>query len=195
MTLTLERVWSEFNAPLEKYIRRRVEDADTAADLLQDVYVKIHHHLDDLREEDRLHAWIFGIARNAITDHYRTRRPVDGIDDDLPDMSEDDLENETFDVEKRIARSLLRMINDLPEEYREALILTELDGLSQKELAERLGISLSGAKSRVQRGRKLLREMLLLCCHFHFDRLGAVLDYQPRCGCCILNSADGAATC
>jgi RNA polymerase sigma-70 factor, ECF subfamily len=73
-----------------------------------------------------------------------------------------------------------RMIYSLPEPYREALVLTEFDGLSQQQLAERLGISLSGAKSRVQRGRQQLKEMLHECCTFEFDRRGKVIDCTPR---------------
>jgi RNA polymerase sigma-70 factor (ECF subfamily) len=73
-----------------------------------------------------------------------------------------------------------RMIHSLPEPYREAVVLTDLEGLTQKELAGRLSISLSGAKSRVQRGRQKLKEMLLDCCRFEFDRRGGVVDCEPR---------------
>ncbi len=76
------------------------------------------------------------------------------------------------------------MVERLPDDYREALLFTEYEGLTQKELAERLGVSYSGAKSRVQRAREKLKTMLLACCHFEFDRLGKVIDYQPRCACC-----------
>ena len=68
--------------------------------------------------------------------------------------------------------------------YSEALLLTDYEGLSQRELATRLGLSFSSAKSRVQRAREMLRQLLLDCCHFEFDRLGRVVDYQPRCDCC-----------
>jgi RNA polymerase sigma-70 factor (ECF subfamily) len=76
------------------------------------------------------------------------------------------------------------MIAGLPEHYRQALLLTEYQGLTQEQLAERLGISLSGAKSRVQRAREKLRDMLLRCCHFEFDRRGRIVDYYQRCCCC-----------
>ena len=78
----------------------------------------------------------------------------------------------------------MHMIELLPEDYREAILLTEYHGLTQQQMAERLGISLPAAKSRVQRGKKLLRELLLACCHFQFDRQGKVIDYYPRCQCC-----------
>ena len=76
------------------------------------------------------------------------------------------------------------MVAALPETYREALRLTEYQGLSQKALGERLGISFSGAKSRVQRARAKVKEQLLDCCHFQFDRVGQIIDYQSRRDCC-----------
>src|SRR5437588_726670 len=73
------------------------------------------------------------------------------------------------------------MVDSLTNDYRQALILTEYEGLTQRELAVRLGISVSGAKSRVQRAREKLKDMLLDCCHFEFDHSGRVIDYQPKC--------------
>jgi len=88
------------------------------------------------------------------------------------------------DVVKELLPSIKAMVDSLPADYRQALILTEYEGLTQRELAERLGLSFSGAKSRVQRAREKLKIMLLDCCHFEFDRLGKVIDYQPKCACC-----------
>jgi RNA polymerase sigma-70 factor (ECF subfamily) len=76
------------------------------------------------------------------------------------------------------------MLNCLPEKYRQALLLTEYRGMTQQEVAEHLGISLSGAKSRVQRAREKLKEELLNCCHFEFDRLGKIMSYHPKCAAC-----------
>jgi len=102
------------------------------------------------------------------------------IPESLP--AEPDLPEE--DPEAVLALSLEEMINELPEPYRQALILTAYQGLSQKQMAESLGISLSGAKSRVQRAREKLRDMLLRCCHFELDRRGRIVDYYQRCCCC-----------
>jgi RNA polymerase sigma-70 factor (ECF subfamily) len=90
------------------------------------------------------------------------------------ELPEDDEEMEGLKMAFR------RMIYSLSEPYRDALVLTEFEGLTQKELAERLGISLSGAKSRVQRGREQLKVMLHECCTFEFDRRGRVIDCTPR---------------
>jgi RNA polymerase sigma-70 factor (ECF subfamily) len=99
---------------------------------------------------------------------------------ELPEMSY--MPEDRFDdVVSELIPCIQEMIDDLPADYRQALILTEYEGLTQKELAQRLGISLSGAKSRVQRAREKLKIMLLNCCHFEFDRLGRVVDYEPHC--------------
>ncbi len=180
MDAPVELIWNTFNSGLERFIRSKVEDRQTAEDLLQDVYLKIHRNIGTLRDQDRVQAWVYQIARNAIHDYYRsTRAPVDELPEDLIELPE-----ENDEITDRLAHSVRAMIDEMPDDYREALLLTELGGLTQQELADRLGISLSGAKSRVQRGRKLLREMLLSCCHFEFDRLGKVIDYYPHCQCC-----------
>ncbi len=88
------------------------------------------------------------------------------------------------EAQRDLARSMRDMLGCLPEKYGQALRLTEFDGLTQTALAERLGLSLSGAKSRVQRAREKLRDVLLDCCHVELDLLGNVLQYEPRCAAC-----------
>jgi RNA polymerase sigma-70 factor (ECF subfamily) len=181
MIITTENVWQEFNAKLKQFIIKRVHDEQSAEDILQDVFVKIHTHIDMLRDGHKLQSWIYQITRNAVYDYYRDQRITAGIPETL-DLPEESDEN---DVERMLALSLREMVDCLPDVYRQALILTEYEGLTQRELARRLGISFSGAKSRVQRARGKLREMLLECCHLEFDRRGRIIDYYPKCACCV----------
>lgn len=175
MNATLEHIWHEFAEKLGQFIRSRVSDPATAEDIRQDVFVKIHQRMGQLEDPTKLQGWIYSIARNAIIDHYRTRKENVEVPESLPaESTADDPEIEGLKAAFR------RMIYSLPEPYRDALVLTELEGLTQKQLAERLGISLSGAKSRVQRGREKLKEMLNECCTFEFDRRGRVIECQPR---------------
>ena len=175
MTPTLENIWHEFAARLGQFIRARVADPATAEDILHDVFVKIQGRLDSLEDPTKLQSWLYLIARNAIIDHYRTRKETTEVSETLPaELPENDVEMEGLKAAFR------RMIYSLPEPYRDALVLTEFEGLTQKELAERLGISLSGAKSRVQRGREQLKQMLNECCTFEFDRRGKVIGCEPR---------------
>ncbi len=180
MIITTEGVWQEFSTKLKQFILKHVPEQQSAEDILQDVFVKIHTHIDTLRDKRKLQSWIYQITRNAIYDYYRDRKAITGIPEIL-DLSEEPADN---DVERMLAASIKEMIDCLPAVYRQALILTEYEGLTQKELADQLGLSLSGAKSRVQRAREKLKEMLLVCCHLEFDRRGRIIDYYPRCNCC-----------
>ena len=174
--LSTETIWSQLSSDLRRFIRRRVADEHVADDLLQDTFVRIHRSLATVRSEERLIAWVLQIARNAIRDHYR-RSSVG----ELP--AEDEIVDETAEPldEMRIRASqwMPELIAQLPEDYREAVTLSEIDGLTQQEVADRLGLTLSGAKSRVQRGRVLLRKVLDQCCAFQFDHAGRVTECDP----------------
>ena len=180
MPVAVQQVYERFDEDLRTFVRRRVGDGDAAEDILQDVYLKIHSRIDTLKDEEKVRAWIHRVARNAIVDYYRATKPsseLGEVPDESPDPSEAELERE-------LSGSVRRMLASLPPEHREALYLTEYEGLTQKELAERLGISLSGAKSRVQRARTRLKAALLDCCHFELDARGRVIDCGPWRACC-----------
>lgn len=184
MVITTEKVWEEFHTGLRRFILRRIPDEQSAEDVLQDVFLKIHARIDTLKDEERLQSWMYQIARHTVADYFREHKATLALTEalDLPDEPAID-----DDVVKQLIPSVKAMVQSLPEAYRQALILTEYEGLTQRELAEKLGLSLSGAKSRVQRAREKLKAMLLDCCHFEFDRLGKVIDYQAKCGCCTNN--------
>ena len=176
----LDQIWNAYCCRLLAFLRSRLSDDDQAEDLLQEVFLRVHQHLCCLPQPDKMDSWIFQIARNLVIDQYRKRREMVELSDEVP------YENESFDGDSEIdlALSLKEMVDQLPEPYREALLLTEYQGLSQVELAGRLGLSISGAKSRVQRGREKLRDLILACCHVELDRRGHVIDYYARCCCC-----------
>jgi RNA polymerase sigma-70 factor, ECF subfamily len=185
-TMTTEDVWKEFSSRLRSYIRRQVRDDDTAEDILQEVFLRMHAHGATVRAEEKLAAWLYQVTRNAIVDHHRRGRS-DRLAPLPPDAAERFAMPETDETEQRIQALLpcvRTMVEALPEPYREALLLTEYNGLTQKALADRLGLSFSGAKSRVQRAREKLRSLLLACCHLEFDHAGRVIDYDPHCSCC-----------
>lgn len=179
----LERIYGTLGGRLKQFIRAHVPDDVTAEDLLQEVFLRIHRGLPKLHDQSRLESWVFQIARHAIIDTYRSSRLTRPLTD------RDDAVDETLreDPARRIEPSVREMIEQLPAPYRDALLLVEYEGVSQKELAARLGISASGAKSRVQRARSMLKEMLMHCCHFELDRHGRIIDYHEiGCCCCSL---------
>lgn len=175
MTPTLEHIWAEFAGKLGQYIRARVADSAAAEDIRQDVFVKIPAKLDQLKDPAKLQSWLYLIARNAIIDHYRAKKETTEVPETLAaEPAEEDEEDEGLKAAFR------QMIFSLPDPYREAITLSEFENLTQKQLAGRLGISISAAKSRVQRGRQQLKRMLLACCRFEFDRRGHVIECAPR---------------
>jgi len=182
MRVATEDIWETFHVPLLLFIRKRVADSETAEDLLQEVFLKIHQRIETLSDVKKLESWMYQITRNSIIDYYRRNKPTTTLEEpevlQLPEeLPDDDSVSELFP-------SIRAMMNSLPELDRQALILTEYRGLTQKELGERLGLSFSGAKSRVQRAREKLKQMLLACCHFELDRQGHIINYQSRCQCC-----------
>jgi RNA polymerase sigma-70 factor (ECF subfamily) len=172
-----DSIWSQLSADLRRFIRRRVSDEHVAEDLLQETFVRIHRHVNSLADADRLVAWVYQIARNVILDHYRSP-PGEAVALGETDVWEEP-ENRSM-VRCPSAKWLNELIGKLPAGHQEAVRLAEIEGLSQQEVANRQGLSLSGAKSRVQRGRAMLKELLEQCCRFEFDRRGNLMEVDPK---------------
>ncbi len=159
-------LWSEHRFRLRGYIAKRVREDDTVDDILQNVFLKASENLHALKSRGSIAAWLYRIAANAIVDHYRSRQPWDALPDDVAAPASE------RDCIAELVTCLKPLIAEMPEIYRTALVLSEIEGLPQKEVADRLNISLSGAKSRVQRGRENLRLRLLNCCDIEIGRCG-----------------------
>jgi RNA polymerase sigma-70 factor (ECF subfamily) len=177
---TSEKVWQEYHSRLRAFIKSRIIDDAATDDTLQNVFLKMHAGLASLKDETKLQSWLYQITRNAIIDYFRSQKPTIDIPEWLPQPETDPGEK----ITQELSECLQPMIQLLPENYREAVILSELKGLTQKEVAKVQGTSLSGAKSRVQRGRALLKNMLAECCRLEFDHSGRLCDYEQKDGAC-----------
>ena len=174
-------LWDDFAPPLRAFLARRVPAGVEPDDLLQDVFLRVVKHLDSLRSTERPEAWLFQIARNALRDALRARQRKDGRTDSLDvDLPAETDTAAVRDSEEELAPCLTPMIGRLAEPYRTAIELTSLRGLTQAEAARHVGVSLSGMKSRVQRGREQLRQMLVRCCEIDVDVRGGVSDFHLR---------------
>lgn len=177
-----EQIWRELSDRLRQFVRSRIESTADVDDVLQTIFLRIHTHFADLRKAERLNSWVFQIARNAITDYFRKRRDTHG---DVETLVGDSDNGHSGNLNSELTQCVEALIMRLPEEQRRALSLYELEGKSQKEIADRESISLSGAKSRIQRGRKSLERILKACCEFQFDRRGNVVEYKANdADCC-----------
>jgi len=175
-----EKIWREYHVRLRAFIRGKVFDDAAADDILQIVFLKMHAGLPTLKDRTKLKSWLYRIARNAVADYFRARQPIAAIPEWLPQPETDSAEK----AAQELSECLRPMIQLLPENYREAIVLSELQGLTQKEVAEAQGTSLSGAKSRVQRGRALLKNMMAECCRLEFDHGGRLSGYERKKSSC-----------
>src|ERR671911_791771 len=192
-----QEIWTEFGDRLRTFIARRVDSEADADDILQDVFLRIHRHVGTVERRERLVSWLFQVTRNAIADYYRApgrRRelPADATHDRERGGEHvwgrvDDLDGESLAARRELATCLGLMVEQLPPLYRDAVRLVDLEGLPQQEAAARSGITVSGMKSRVQRGRQALKYLVHGCCQIDLDAGGRATDYQPRgdgCGPC-----------
>ena len=167
-------LWNEMNDRLINFVNQKVKDKELAKDIVQDVFVKVFTNINNLKNKGKIVPWIYQITRNEVNNYFRNMK-YETSSEDVPEIEtiEENLTSE-------FSQCILPMIESMPEKYSEAIKLTEINHLSQKELAEHLNISYSGAKSRVQRGREMLKTNLESCCIITTDKYGDVIDYKVR---------------
>jgi RNA polymerase sigma-70 factor, ECF subfamily len=189
MTKTTEELWQLVHDGLRAFIAKRVNDQGHVDDILQDVFVRVHRQIDSVNDPRRIVSWIYQVTRNAIIDHYwkpgSLREIPAGLSSELKVLNEvptvsDITHHDAAELRTELASCLRPMIERLSQDYRDAINLVELESLTQQAAAKEMGISLSGMKSRVQRGRKQLKQMLDDCCLIDLDRRRGVVDYEAR---------------
>lgn len=179
---TTEQIWRELSDRLRQFVRSRITSTADVEDVLQSVFLRIHTRLDDLRDADRLESWVFQITRNTVADYFRNKHEAQHDVDSLVDNSGD---TTAENLNAELSGCMGAMIERLPDDQRRALSMYELQRMSQKEIAMRESLSLSGVKSRIQRGRKSVGMMLKACCEFQFDRRGNIVDCEAiDSSCC-----------
>jgi RNA polymerase sigma-70 factor (ECF subfamily) len=210
MAQNVTDIWQEVHDGLRAFIAKRVANEVEVEDILQEVFLRMHRKLDSLKDPRRMISWVYQITRNAIIDYYRAperkREVPAGLAVDLDSALQSSVLRQAQDPESyrgalstsvkdssqlrtELAGCLRPMIDRLSKDYRDAVTLVELEGLTQNETAKRLGLSVSGMKSRVQRGRRQLKKMLDDCCLIQLDPRRSVTDYTLRdpqsnpCGC------------
>jgi RNA polymerase sigma-70 factor (ECF subfamily) len=194
MAAVSELPWEDLHGNLKAFISRRVRNPADVDDLVQRVLLQIVKGLASLRDAERLHSWVYRTARNVIVDYYRSptvrREVASGDQEDLATASAEGQVTGQDDERaalQELAACMMPMIRQLPPAYREAVTLADLEGVNQADAAARAGVSISGMKSRIQRGRKQLKAVFEECCRVELDRRGSIVAFDPRrpdsCGC------------
>lgn len=176
---TTETIWKAFHKELFNFINKRVNDKEASNDILQDVFIKIHLKINTLNDKDKLASWVYQITRNSILDYFRKQKPKVPLSDSLVELEEEKVFN------SELIKCLKPMVNQLADNYKEAIMQTEMGNLTQKEFADKLGITYSGAKSRIQRARQQLHDLFQECCSIESDKYGNIIEHECKkdCGC------------
>lgn len=175
--------WSEFQSRIRRFVAGRV-GSQWADDVTGDILLKLLNNQHQLSHARNPLAWVYRVAANTVADHYRrreleSRALVLAEEEVYPAPGNGDAEDSQA-ARRAIAACLRPFTLDLPPKYAEALVLTAFQGLSQSEAARRVGIGVSGMKSRVQRARAELKRRLLDCCVIQRDRRGRVIAVRPH---------------
>jgi len=176
---TIESIWKDYHLKLYNFVNKRVNDTSLSEDIVQEIMIKVNTKLDSLESSQKMKSWIYQIARNTIIDYYRAKKTFDELPPYLISPETDQIKQ----ARQEISGCLNVLIGNLPSGYREAITLSEIEGFTQKEVASKQNLSISGAKSRIQRARSLLKNMLTECCTFEMDHQERFIDYQAKTDC------------
>jgi len=184
-TINIENLWTNIHGKLFGYISKHTKSKEDVNDIIQDTFIKVKTNIDGLKNPAKVESWIFQIARNTMNDFFRKQKKSFKIDEnaDETNIEEDSFSEDDSKVKiqtQHFSEYAGFVVSELPEKYRIAVHMADIEGLSMKEVAERLDISVSGAKSRVQRGRKMIKEIILKCCDVNTDKYGNIVDYKPH---------------
>lgn len=179
----LAEAWTAMRAELIAFVARRVESREVAEDIVHDVLERFQRS-NDVDPVANANAWLYRSARNAIVDHYRARRPHDSLPEDFQAIEL--VDSGPNAATRELSQCLHPLIEQLPGKYRTAVTLVDLEGQTHQTAATAEAISVSGMKSRVQRGRSKLGEMIKECCDVATNSHGEITDFRANstnCGC------------
>ncbi len=173
-----KHIWNEFSSELYKYINSKVKSKYDTEDILQDVFVKIYKNIDKVDELSKVKSWIYKITKNTIIDYYRKKKDISV---DINKLKESlDADNGSDNMNEEISKCLEKMIFELPDKYQEAIELYDMKGMKHKDISEKLDVTVSCSKMRIQRAKAKLKKILLECCDFEIDTYGNIIDYKQK---------------
>ena len=178
----MEQIYKQYYTRLFSFINSKIHNKEDAKDILSEVFIKIHSNIDKLDSDEKLTSWIFAITRNAIIDFYRkNNKNQNNIEFDEEFIFK---EKDQPSAINELSNCIEPIINSLAPKYAKALYLSEIKELKQKEIAQMLGINTINIKNIIFRGKKQIKDKLLQCCHYEYDKFGNIIDYDIKDGSC-----------
>ena len=172
--MNIEKLWQEYQTALKKFLHSKINNPSDIDDLMQEIFIKTYQNIHTVKDISKVKSWLFQLANNTIIDFYRTKGKTVSNDEFQFELNEDET------VKQDLMRCLSPFIQALPQDKSELITAVDLNNEEQKQLAEKMNISYSTLKSRVQASRKELRSLFDDCCHFEFDCNGRAIDYQTK---------------
>ncbi len=172
----ISKFWLEYKDALHHYILKIVKDRDTANELSHEVLMKVYASCCSGRPVRNIRSWLFQIAYNTCMDHFRKANRLTELKNDFPDEEENS-------IYKQAGEFIVPLLKLLPPKYAIPLELFDVKGKRQQQIADELGLSLTATKSRVQRGRKLLKEEIMTCFHIERDQNGELSAFNLKGSC------------
>jgi len=166
-------IWTDLHQELNSFILSKVKDVEITNDILQDIFLKIQMNIHTLNDSSKLTSWVYQITRNTVTDYFR--KAISSIQIDNIDIADKEYDEPLY---QSLSNCINSKISLLPDKYRQAILLTTFESYSQMALSKELGISYSGAKTRVQRAREKLKELIIDCKNLDIDDKGNLISYQ-----------------
>ncbi len=168
--------WQTYQKQLLSFVRGKVNKHEDAEDILNDVFVSLIKKADAQDMPKHVAGWLYHVTKNKIIDYYRTHKTFEALPEDLVAESKSEEQHSVG----QLSHCLTPMIKDLPDIFQQVLMLSEIEGKTNKVVAEELGLSLSAVKSRILRGRKKLNQSILNCCTLYRNKAGEVVDYEQK---------------
>lgn len=175
----MDELYKQYYSKLLAFINSKVHNKEDAKDILSEVFIKIYKKIDDLDNNEKLTSWIYAITRNTIIDFYRKSNKTLPYQEYNEEHITDDTK-ESSSVHDELSNCLKPMINSLLTKYKEVLLLSEIKGLKQSEIAQQLNLTPANTKSLIYRGKKKIKEKLHECCSYEYDTLGNVIEYKAK---------------
>ena len=172
----ISSLWLEYKNGLKYYILKKVKNKDVANDLSHEVLMKIYNSCCSTIKIKNVRSWMFQIAHNTTVDYLKKQHNFTNI---IPESYDND-EHTVIQEADKIIKPLMKL---LPDKYAIPLQLSDIDELKQKEVAQKLNLSLTATKSRIQRARKLLKEKIIECSNLEKDEKGNLISLELKSVC------------
>jgi len=175
--MNIEKIWQDYSRQLKQYIYHEVKDDKLTEDLLHDVFVRVSEKVNTVEDAQKISSWLYRVTSNVVIDYFR-KNPADKFVEYQDDFVHESEINRSDEARRELSKCLIPMINELPGNYRKAIYLSEIEGLTQHKVADLMGLSVSGAKSKIQRGRKKVKAMLTDCCEIELDPKNRITSFD-----------------